>query len=190
MSTYTAIADVGETLIYLLREGLKDLVDQDSIILFSPGEIEADQAPRLCLFLYQVAENPTMKNRAPERLSDEKLSPSYLILDLYYMLIPYESSRATNRMERTKEEHMVLGRSMQILHDHGILRDPVLQGGLAGRGLEIRITLNPVPIDEMTKIWQAFQTKPFKPAVCYLVTPVPIESERETYVKRVLKAEI
>jgi hypothetical protein len=188
-ANFSAIADVGETLISLLRAGLKGLVAEDGIILFSPGEIEATKAPRFCLFLYQVTENPAMKNREPERLSDDKVRAPGLFLDLYYMLIPYESSKIQDLTERTKEEHMVLGKAMQIFHDNAILRDPVLKDGLSGRGLQIGLTLNPVSIDEMTKIWQAFQTKPFKPAVCYLVTPVPIESEREIYGKRVSRAE-
>ncbi len=193
MSAYAnAIADIGETLISLLQEGLSEEVqDKNSIILYSPGEILVGNAPsiRLCLFLYQVFENSLMKNREMERINEEKLRYPGLILDLHYMMIPYESTQEPNLTDRTVSDHRVLGRAMQIFHDNAVLRDPVLKGGLAGSGQEFRLVLNPVPIDEMTKIWQAFQTKPFRPAVCYTVTPVVIESAREQYSKRVTQSE-
>lgn len=195
MNAYTdAIADIGETLISLLQEGLSKApfhLPKSKIVLFSPGEIKAaEDPPRLCLFLYHVAENPHLKNRGMERITDERSKYPSLYLDLHYMLIPYESSNITDKTDKTVEEHRVLGRSMQTFHDNAILRDPVLKGGLAGKGLEIKLTQNPVSLDEMVKLWQAFQTKPYKPSVCYLVTPVAVESNLEKYTKRVSEARI
>jgi hypothetical protein len=185
----SAIADIGETLISLLRDGLRGMIPEDSIILFSPGEIEANEAPRLCLFLYQVVENAHLRNQEMHRTDDDKSRYPGITLDLQYMLIPYSSSKIPDRTERTEEDHKILGKAMQILHDNAILRDPRLKGGLAAKGLEIRVTINPISLDEMTKLWQAFQTKPFKAAVCYVVTPIVLDSEREVYTKRVVSAE-
>lgn len=187
-----AIADIGSTLITILQEGLKDIIDKptENIILFSTGEIDAGSAPRLCLFLYHIAENSHMKNREREKVNDGKLRNSGLFLDLYYMLIPYSSPNMPDKTEITRKDHEILGHAMQIFHDNAIMRDPVLKGGLAGKGLEIKLILNPVPLDEITKLWHSFQTKPFKPSVCYMVTPVVIESEREIFVTRVVEARI
>jgi len=54
MSDYGAIAYVGETLIEILRDNMEDLIPRDSIILASPGEIDAKDNVRLSLFLYQI----------------------------------------------------------------------------------------------------------------------------------------
>lgn len=197
MNSYSAISDIGYTLVTLLREGFKNTPefsnwDDNSIILFSPGEISVNDTPKLCLFLYQVVENPQMKNREMEKIDNEQMRYPGLILDLHYLLIPYPYalSGVSDKTEWTKQEHRVLGRAMQIFHDNAMLRDPLLKGNLIGKGLEIKLILNPFPLDEMTKLWHSFQTKPYKPSVCYLVTPVVIESERIKYTKRVLEAKI
>ena len=63
MSDYTVIADVGETLVDLLKDNMQNLITPASIILSSPGETEAQDNPRLSLFLYQIVENAYLKNQ-------------------------------------------------------------------------------------------------------------------------------
>ncbi len=189
MSDYKVIADVGETLITLLRENLKDLIpNPNEIVLISPGEIESNDTVRLSLFLYQVLENIHLKNQEMEKINSARLRYPPLTLDLYYMLTAYPSS-IQDRTERTKDEHMILGRAMQVFNDNSILLGSALKGNLGATGDELHITLNPTSLDDITKIWNTFQGKPFRLSVCYLVTPVNIDSTREMGVQRVVSKE-
>lgn len=187
MSDYTTIADVGETLIDLLRENMKDLIPLDSIVLVSPGELEGKDSVRLSLFLYQVSENPHMKNQNIQITDPKKTGFPPLNLDLHYMLTPHPSTGIQDKTESTKEEHSILGRAMQVFNDHAILKGSALRGDLAKNNEELHLTISPLSLDDMTKIWTTFQNKPFKPSTCYLVTPVRIESTREDGVERVVE---
>ncbi len=186
MSDYTAIADVSYTLIDLLRNKMEGLIDPDSIVVVSPGEIEANDNVRLSLFLFQIIENVHMKNQEMQIINPTKLKYPPLIMDLSYMLTSYPSSGIQDKTERTKEEHSILGKTMQILHDNSIITDPFLRGSLTDDGQELHISQNPLNLDDMTKIWSTFQDRPFRPSVCYLVSNVRIESTREKESKRVI----
>jgi hypothetical protein len=190
MSDYTAIADVSETLIELLRDHMEDLISRDSIVLISPGEIEGNDSVRLSLFLYQIIENVHLKNREMQIQDPSKLKYPPLTLDLLYMLTSYPSSGIQDKTERTKEEHSILGRAMRILYDNAILSGSTLAGSLTENNEELHITIFPLTLDDMTKIWTTFQDKPFKPSICYLVTSVKIESTREKEAKRVVERKL
>ncbi|MGP8322634.1 MAG: DUF4255 domain-containing protein [Methanosarcinaceae archaeon] len=186
MSDYTAIADVSCTLVDLLRNKMDDLIDPDSIAAVSPGDIEANDSVRLSLFLFQVIENAHMKNQEMQIINHAKLKYPPLILDLSYMLTSYPSSGIQDKTERTKEEHSVLGRAMQILHDNSIIADPFLRGCLIDDDQELHISQTPYNLDDMTKMWSTFQNRSFRPSVCYLVANVRIRSTREKEAKRVI----
>ena len=186
MSDYTAIADVSYTLIDLLRNKMEGLIDPDSIVVVSPGEIEANDNVRLSLFLFQIIENVHMKNQEMQIINPTKLKYPPLIMDLSYMLTSYTSSKIQDKTERTMEEHSILGKAVQILHDNSIITDPFLRGCLTDDGQELHISQPPHNLDDMTKIWSTFPDQPFRPSVCYLVSNVRIESTREKESKRVI----
>lgn len=189
MADYSAIADVGETLITLLRDNMSDLVPANSIVLLSPADVE-DEGIRLTLFLYNVMENPHLKNRGMEDLGPTQLRYPPLTLDLYYLLTTYASSLIPDRTERTLEEYSILGRAMRIFYDNAILSGSVLRGSLAGKDEELRILFNPMSIDDVNKIWTTFQEVPYRLSVSYLVTPVSIDSTRIMSTQRVVSKEM
>lgn len=189
MSDYRAIADIGETLIELLRDHMQDLIPRrQSIVMASPGEIETNDDVRLSLFLYQVLENIHLKNREMLIKDPTTLVFPPIALDLYYMLTSYPSG-VQDITERTKEEHSILGRVIQILNDNAILKGSVLKGGLSMNGYDLHITLSPLSLDDMTKMWTTFPGKTFRSSICCLVTPVIIDTKREITVQRVVSKE-
>jgi hypothetical protein len=190
MPDYTAIADVGDALIDILRENMGDLIPADSIVMASPGEIDSKNNVRLSLFLYQVAQNAHLRNQEMEKIDAEKLKYPPLALDLFYMLNSYPSEGIVDRTERTKEEHSVLGRAVQILGDNSIIKGSALKGSFAGDDDELHVSTGHISLDDLTKIWSTFQETPFRPTACYMVTPVRIESAREMEGKRVLERKI
>jgi hypothetical protein len=187
MSDYTVIADVGETLVGLLRDNMDDLIDRSSIVLSSPGEVEAQDAPRLCLFLYQIVENAYLKNQEMQALNSSTRPYPPLTIDLYYMLTSYGSPQIADRTDKAIEEHKVLGRAMRVFYDNTIIKGSVLKGSLAGTSEELRLILRHVPLEELSQLWNSFPEKPYKLSVCYLVTPVKIDATRTGEVMRVIE---
>jgi len=188
MSDYTAIADVGETLKKLLWDNIKDdntaksiIESENQIALSSPEEIESNA--KLSLFLHQVTENAYLNNQEMPIVNSTKLKYPPLSLNLFYLVTPHTQNR--------ENDHIILGKVMQIFYDNSILRGSVLQGSLADDSEELRLILNPLSMDELNKIWNVMsKSKPYKLSVCYEVTPVRIESMREREVKRVIEREL
>jgi hypothetical protein len=101
----TAIADIGATLIHLLREQLSDLIPADSIGLHSPADVSG-QNTRLTLFLYHIAENQYMRNQEA-LVQDGRILPPPLAADLFYMLTAY--SYVQDLTERSLDDLMIIG---------------------------------------------------------------------------------
>ena len=187
MSDYTVIADVGDTLKKLLWEKMKTdpkihpdiIASEDDIALASPEEMEAGNAKKLSLFLYQITECPYLKNQEMQSLDSAKLKYVPLALVLFYLITP--------KTEDKKKDHILLGKVMQILHDNAIVKGSILQGTLEGTTEELRMTFYSLPFDEMIHLWQSFSEKSFELSVCYQVTPVSIDSTREVEAKRVVE---
>jgi len=169
---------------------MENLINPDSIILFSPGEIEASDSVRLSLFLFQIIENVHMKNQEMQKINVTKLKYPPLILDLYYMLTSYPSPGIQDKTDRTKEEHSILGRAMQILYDNSIISGSTLRGNLKENDQELHISQTPLSLDDLTKIWNTFQDKPLRPSICYMVNTIRIESTREKDAKRVIECKL
>jgi hypothetical protein len=188
MSDYSVIASVGETLIELLRENMNDRkIPRESIVLASPREIEAKDNVRLSLFLYQILENNHLKNQNMQIKDHTTKRFPPIALDLYYMLTAHVSSNEYDLTEKTMEEHSILGRAIQILNSNPTLTGSILKGNLDKKD-EFRVTITSLNLDDLSKIWTTFQGKPFSPSICYLVTPVKIESTLEMKVKRVVES--
>lgn len=189
MSGHTAIADVGLTLVELLREKMGSSILDDEIVLASPGSEGAGDDFRLTLYLYDVSRNEYLSNerRPPEDPTERPGDP--LALDLHYLLTAHGKSGSSDpATTRTQEQHTVLGRSMQILQDNAIVRTPALSGDLEA-GDELTVAVEDVSREEIVNIWTTFSDDPYEPSVPYVVSPVIIESERTIPTERVLDAE-
>ncbi len=185
--TYSTIKDVGETLIKLLWDNMKDdpqitsiIESEGQITLDSPEEIEADK--KLSLFLFNIRENVFLKNQDMQK-TDSKLKYPPIYLDLFYLVTPNTQKR--------ENDHVVLGKVMQIFNDNAILSGSVFKGGLEGYEEELRLILTPLTLDDVQKIWMSLKdSQPFKISICYEVTPVKIESTREIEVSPVLRKDL
>ena len=189
MGEYSVIAAVGETLISLLRENMSDLISSESITLLSPADVQG-QNIRLTLFLYNILENPHLKNQGVPDVDPSKHKYPPLACDLYYLLTTYASSQIPDLTERSLEEHRILGKAMSILYDNAILSGSIMRGSLSGSEEELRIMLNSLSLDDLNRIWTSFPNCSYRPSVSYLVTPAVIDSKRETIISRVLARDL
>ncbi len=186
MEGHAVIEDVGRTLVALLRDRMgDDLIDQDrEIALSSPND--ADPGTRLTVYLYRVTENGQLKNAERREVGTDRYRRPPLALDLYYLLTAHPSDGGGDGTERTGEQHRVLGRTMQVIHDNAIIRGSELEGSVADQPA-LRLSINPQGMDEIMSIWSTFDETPFRPSVAYLVTPVFIPSTEEGDATRVVE---
>jgi hypothetical protein len=181
-----AIADVGRTLVELLVEELRFTPNSDEVTLASPAEIQGGDT-RLSLFLYSIIENPNLKNAPREIITSKVSEPPPLTLDLYYLLTSYASDTIPGGLTaRLLEAQEILGKAMRVFYDNGIISGSKLRGTLGEMIAELHVTLNPITVEDLTRIWSVFPEEAYRTSVSYVVTPVPIKSRRRTESQRVV----
>lgn len=190
MSESTVIGDIGRTLKILLEtDPWTGIIPIPDITLKSPKEIMEDakidpgNPNKVSIFLYQISESAYLKNQEPYRIDHSvlrRLPP--LTLDLSYLVTPYSADKT--------DEKIILGKVMQIFAENAILSGTMLQGAISGTDEEMRLYLNPISLDDLTKVWSAFQDVAYRLSVCYLVTPVNIDPIREASMQRVITTEM
>src|SRR5260370_10406699 len=184
MADYTALAEVGEAIARVLWEEIqsdnqvKTLIDNENrISLESPFELRDNDAVRLSIYLYRIVEDAAAKNRFPVQGNGVALRKAPLTLDLFYLVTPLVGS--------PREQQIVLGKVMQVLYDRAILDSTDLGGSLAATDEEIRVILNPVTLEETTRVWQALEMS-YRLSVCYVARVAMVDSRREQFIQPVL----
>jgi hypothetical protein len=191
MADHGVIGDVSATLTATLTNALGTLMPAPPPLAIAHdllGNIATDP-PMLTVFLYEVVEDPTAKNRPPRRKSpapgavppEMRVSRAALALTLRYLITPWSNDRLTDQR--------ILGRAMQALHDNAILSGPALQGGLLGTVESIKIGLNQLTLEERTRIWHAVD-KPYRISASYDVRVATIDSTVERLVTPVADREL
>lgn len=201
MSSPLAIGAVSATLRNLLDNGLVEagaaIGSTVTVSAVAPDTIPLDNAeepPRLNLFLHQVTPNAGWRNAAlPSRssASGERLTNAPLALDLHYVLTAY--GRADFQAE------ILLGYAMHLLHERPVLDRAAIRRALNPNPLDvsmlppafqalaasdladqvelIKITPALIGADEMSKLWTAIQSH-YRPSAAYQVSVVLIEGTK------------
>jgi len=182
----TAIRDVGETLIDLLRNDPIVTIPDAQIALLSPAEANASGV-RLTVFLYSIAPAAECRNELeiPGNVLDDQ--PISLPLNLFYLLTAF--SPPQDPTNRSLDSQLLLGQAMRVFFDNGVLTGSLLRGDLS-RDEELRLTLQPITIEDLTRVWSVFPETSLQPSVSYLVTPVRLRSNRTRGGARVVSRQI
>jgi len=138
---------------------------------------------QLNLFLYQVLPDAAFRNQdMPRRTKPGETGYPALPLMLYYLLTAYSDD------EDDTNAHRLLGEAMGVLHDHPLLGAAEIRNAtlpiaeLADSDLHdqierVRINLQPLTFEDMSKLWTTFQTH-YRVSAAYQVSVVLIESTR------------
>lgn len=184
MSDYTVLADIGDSLVSTLFQEMnsdpqvRSLIDtEDRISLESPADLANNDSVRLSIYLYRLVEDAYMKNRFPVEGTGGKSRKPPLTLDLSYLLTPLVGT--------PREQQIVLGKGMQVLYDRAILVGTNPGGTLALSGEEIRMILNPVSLEETTRVWQALEIS-YRLSVCYTARVAIVSSQEEQFIPPVI----
>jgi hypothetical protein len=136
---------------------------------------------QLNLFLYQTTINAAWRNlEMPRQTRPGELAPPPLAINLYYLITPFGLGEADDEAI----SHRVLGAAMSILSDHALLGPDEIKNAFNGSGLEtqierVRITLQPLDIEQMFRLWSAFQTQ-YRLSAAYELSVVLIDSNNPT----------
>lgn len=133
-----------------------------------------EDPPTVTLFLYQILEDASVRNRAKTTrvVGGELLVRKQpLGLRLQYMVTAWAGDRHT--------EQRMLGRVLQVLYDDAILAGLDLSGVLAGSDARIEVTLSPLELEDRARVWSAIG-KTYRLSVNYEVRVVDIDAETDT----------
>ena len=184
MSDYTSIRGVTLSLKTLLEDRLKatPLSLTLEITVSRPDVKQTLTGNRLNLFLYQVVQNHCLANQEDPRIGTTRdYGHPPLSLNLRYLLTTYATD-----IDET-EAHKVLGAAMHVMHENTILTPsvlrtppptpplPVLDSSLLGAREHLRLSLLPLTLDDISKIWIGAQES-LRLSVAYEVTVIQIES--------------
>jgi hypothetical protein len=177
MSNSLAIAAVTATLRSLLARG----VDILNVTTKPLDKARTDLTEQINIFLYQTTLNGSLRNMpTPHQVKPGETGQPPLALNLFYLITAYGDG------DDDASGHQLLGRAMSTLHDHPLLgaaeildaTDTEIPGSdLHLQAERVRITPQPMPLDEMSKLWTTFQTQ-FRISAAYQISVVLIESTR------------
>jgi hypothetical protein len=169
---YAVIADVSRTLVAVLNDALSTLAPPAGAELHDLRGNIPDTPARVTIFLYDVLEDPSARNRPRVRgvfpPDDLTLGKPPMALRLRYLLTPWSDDRLT--------DHLILGRTMQALYDDAILNGTQLEGNLALTNEALKVTLSPLSLDERSRVWFAIQQR-YRLSVAYEVRVVNLDAE-------------
>lgn len=199
MSDSIAIAAVTSMLARLLSDGVGAGVneEQEPVLITTLPPDKAKDASGITatswlnLFLYHITPNVAWRNMSvPWQTANGEVGRPPLALNLYYLMTPYFGD-SQDSVVRTDGDliggsHHLLGRGMGIFHDLGIVPVDEIKKSLPDReknshpfnALEsVKISLQPLSLDEISKLWSSFQAE-YRISVAYEVSVVLVESAR------------
>ena len=207
MSSALALAAVTAVLKDLLNNGIiaNDLaaVAGNSVRVTSkPPDLlktGADEEAGLNLFLYHTAHNTTLRNNSLPAFDarGDRVSNPPLALSLHYLLMAYGKDEY--------QAEILMGYAMQLLHETPVLSRKAIQDSLsaipslqvsgsilppayqalaaadlADQIETVKISPEPLGVEDLSKLWSAFQANHFRLTAGYTASVVLIQSKKST----------
>jgi hypothetical protein len=167
---------VSESLRALICKHIPELSAEASVVFESPAEIETQGQNKLSLYLYQIEQNPWLRNTPPTLDHPSQSSsgsntlavtPAPMTVDLIYMMVPYAKT--------AELELVITDKLIRLFHNVGWLQGPLLHKGLEQAGnSRIQIVPRETSFDMLRDMWAGFPGKPYKFTKLYMLSPVRI----------------
>ena len=199
MSDFRAIGGVSATLQRLLTDRMDrpDGLSSVPVTIGPPPFSSKDNDPRkedarVNVFLYRVTENGYLQN---QEIPGQGASSGYghppLGLNLHYLVTAYGNAEVSANGSMVFDDttaHFLLGSAMRVLHDVPVvtehltsIRPPsgmlVLHESLRDGYEQVRLSLEPLTLEDVTKVWTALALR-YRLSAAYVVNVVQIESRR------------
>ena len=183
---YTALRATSQTLAAYIRQRLEAELNLAPffgssgtmvVSLNTPQEMTQPPAQQgVSVWLYRVIRDEQRLNTPPERLGPNQLRYPPLPLCLHYLVTPVIDSNGNGAGPEV--EQTVLGKVLQIFHDHPRLRGTDLRDDFSGTTVELHVRLEPLTLEEITRIWEGLHSS-YQLSVSYEVSVVNIASAME-----------
>ena len=186
MSTYKSIAGVSQSLANLLG----DRMVEPATITLAPPDVEIDQVnpPRLNIYLYHLSENAFLKNQEiPSDGHPGAYGHPPLSLNLHYIFTAF-GGQTERGADADVQAQFILGDAMRVLHDYAVISANLMQLKSPGKTIldvslldefeQIKLTLQPKSLEEISKIWTALPRVNFRRSVTYEASTVQIKSQQ------------
>lgn len=184
MGNFLSLASVTAAIGYLLEEVNKDVPGIK--ITTRPLDALELQNPvnGLNIFLYLVKPSTSLgiiDVTTKDSSGNEETNP-VLLLDLHYIIT------ATAAENDDLVAQQILASAMRVLNEHPIIsKDIIRKSTRSKEGLEasdlasqiedVKLNLEPLNAEDLTKIWSRFPSTNFRPSVAYTAAVVMIESK-------------
>lgn len=185
--SHRSINAVTQTLTALLTNHL--IADPDLGPRFNPGlggamrvsartPHEMDQANQsgMSLWLYRIARDPDLLTQLPRRVGFDRIDKQDLPLRLHYLCTPVVNED-TDLGNDPDMEQFIIGKVLQTFHDHPQLSGADLQGALVGSGQTVFVRLEPLGLEEITRVWDAMGAT-YQLGISYEVSMVMVCSDQ------------
>lgn len=171
MGKYTIFADVGKTLVNMLRDQMvpQPVSKPELIGMCSPNERGSFI---LGIHPYDIKEEEGGKDYAPISLPDGRIKNSGTAYQFFYII---SISSKAELMDRAVDEQRIMGRLMQVINDNRVLPLEYMPSALRLTNDEISIDMVSIDLDEKSKIWGMFN-EPYKLSLFYVIRPIVLES--------------
>ena len=193
MSDSIAIAAVTNALRQLIQNGI-DAEVPGTVVTTRPLDTARAETSgsQLNLFLYNTLPNTAWRNRdIPWNTRPGEMSRPPLAMHLYYLITAFYGQNedgvdTTTDTSRILGTHRILGAAMSVLHDYAMLSADDINSLLPSEEQQnhpydqvekIRITPEPLSLDEVSKLWSGFQTQ-YRLSAAYDVSALLIESRQ------------
>jgi hypothetical protein len=181
---YTALVAASQTVAAFLRQRLESdanlgpffnaaLGGTMVVSLGNPQEMIDNNIEGLSLWLYRVVRDEELLNAPAEHDSGGMRMPP-LPVRMHLLMTPLKTTDVVNGPEL---EQVILGKVLHSLHDHPCFRGADLQGDLAGTASEFHVRLEPMTLEEITRVWTALEAS-YELSVSYELTLARIRSDR------------
>ncbi|HYJ79370.1 MAG TPA: DUF4255 domain-containing protein [Longimicrobiaceae bacterium] len=173
MSGFTVVSGVTRTLANVLTSVTGVDVEADR----SPAENISDATSLILLYLYRVEQSPYFVNAEPPRPGPNQLREAPIGLNLFYLIAPYGNGQL--------QIQLTLGDIVRVFHDMPVIDPAFYHPTLQDTTEELRMVLNPLPMQEMTELWRSFNERSYRLALTYEASVVLIDSSVTRNVVRV-----
>jgi hypothetical protein len=184
LGNFQTFASVTATIAYIL-EGVNKDVHGIKITTRPLDALEtANPTNSLNILLYSVTSSPSVGSidlMIKDPAGDVVNNPS-LLLELHYLI----TATAADNNDLISQQ--ILASAMKLLNEYPILTKEIIQEAVSTQEIlktsdlkdqveRVKLSIEPVSIDEITKVWSRFPNANFRTSVTYVASAVILESK-------------
>jgi len=143
----------------------------------TPEEMSELDNTGLSVWLYRIARDPELLNKPMRRTGPDTYEYRPLPLRLHYLMTPVVNRENPDGNDPGIEQ-FIIGKVLQIFHDHPRIQGALLRGDLIDTHSSLGVRLEPLTLEEITRVWDALESS-YQLCVSYEVSMVMLASDRE-----------